>query len=83
MPHNFIRIQSTTPNPGPWKHGRLEALCRHHKCTLEHAWAKQGGESAVRYVLVRYGDTPESNIEGLIAELQPEEVVDLHEAAAD
>ena len=83
MPHNFIRLQPTTPNPGPWKRGPLQALCAHHKCALEYAWAEQSGQSAVRHVLVRYGDTPESDIKGLIAELQPEEVVELYESAAD
>jgi hypothetical protein len=81
MPHNFIKLPPTTPNPGPWTREKLEGLCTKHGCRLEHAWSERHGESAHRYVLVEYGG-PAGNMKGLHDELGAEEVVELYEPAA-
>jgi hypothetical protein len=80
MPHNFIKLPPTTPNPGPWTREKLEGLCTKHGCRLEHAWSERRGESGHRYVLVEHSEP--SDMKGLHDALGAEEVVELYEPAA-
>lgn len=75
MPHYFIKLNATTPNPGPLKRDRVAEVCRRHNAKLEHYWHDDPADPVVGYVLVEEGDINE-----LSAELAAHEVVTLHPA---
>jgi hypothetical protein len=75
MPHYFIKLSATTPNPAPLKRERVAEACQRHNGKLEYYWHDDPVNPVVGYVLVEEGD-----IDGLSAELAAHEVVTLHSA---
>ena len=74
MPHNFIRINATTPNPGRRKRKDVDSVCVKHHGKLEHLWFDDASNPSYAYVLVRDGD-----VVGLMQDLGGQEVVRLFE----
>jgi hypothetical protein len=73
MPHYFIKLSPTTPNPGPLTRDHVAEVCRRHNAMLEHYWHDDPVNPAVGYILVEEGD-----IDGLSAEVAAHEVLTLH-----
>lgn len=75
MPHNFIRTNATTPNPGRWTRTTVEEIARRHHGKLEHLWFDDPDHPNQAYMLVRDGD-----VDALMRELHGQQVTVLHEA---
>ena len=75
MPHFFIKVSPSSPNPGRLVRSRVEAVCRRHNAKLEHYWHDDPANPSVGYILVEEGD-----LAGLSADLDVHEVVTLHRA---
>jgi hypothetical protein len=73
MPHFFIQVSPSTPNPGPLKRTRVEEVCKKHNAKLEHYWHDDPENPTVGYILVEEG-----NLDGLRADLHAHDVVTLH-----
>jgi hypothetical protein len=67
MPHNFIRTAPSTPNPGRWTRGRVEAIATHHHGVLEHLWFDDPDNPTAAFMLIRDGD-----VDGLMTGLHGE-----------
>jgi hypothetical protein len=74
VPHNFIKMQPTTPNPGRWTKDRVKQICDKHQGKLEYLWFDDKDNPTVGYALVKDG-----NAQGMAAELKAHEVIELHE----
>jgi hypothetical protein len=75
VPHNFIRIQANTPNPGRWTRDHVKQVCDKHHGKFEYLWFDDQDNPTTGYVLVKDGD-----VDGLVADLKAHEVIQLHEA---
>jgi hypothetical protein len=75
MPHFFFKMDAVSSNPGRWTRGRVRAVSSRHHGKLQHLWHDDPDDPKVAYVLIEDGD-----LEGLSRELNPHEVVTLHEA---
>ncbi len=73
MPHYFIKLSPTTPNPGPLTRDHVAEVCRRHNARLEHYWHDDPVNPSVGYILVEEGD-----IDGLSAEVAAHNVLTLH-----
>jgi hypothetical protein len=73
MPHMFIQVSPSSPNPGRLKRTHVEEICNRHKAKLEHYWHDDPANPTVGYILVEGGD-----INGLSADLDVRDVVTLH-----
>lgn len=76
MPHNFIKLNATTPNPGRWTRARADEIVKRHHGTLEYLWFDDPDEPTHAFVLVKDGD-----VDGLIQDLHAHEVRQLHEGS--
>jgi hypothetical protein len=76
MPHSFIQVSPTSPNPGRLMRTRVEEVCSRHNAKLEHFWHDDPANPSVGYILVEGGD-----IDGLSADLDVHDVVTLHRAS--
>lgn len=74
MPHHFIRLDATSPNPGLRARDDVRAICEKHHGTFENFWHDQPNNPRSAYVLVKDGD-----VDGMLDDLQAQEVVRLYE----
>ncbi len=75
MPHNFLKINAVTPNPGRRTRGQVDAICRKHRGSFEYLWFDDDANPTFAYVLVKDGD-----VDGLMQDLHGEQVIRLFEA---
>ena len=75
MPHFFITLEASTPNPGPRKRSHVEEACGRHRGKLEHFWHDDPANPKTAYLLVENGD-----VDALSKELQAHDIVTLHHA---
>jgi len=64
MPHNFIKLGATTPNPGRRTAKDVGAICERHHGKLEHLWFDAPDEPVYAYALVDGGD-----VDGMLQDL--------------
>ena len=76
MPHFFIKVPPTSPNPGPWTRARVQEVCSRHDGTLEHFWHDDPANPGAAYVLVQNGDP-----KGMAADLHADDTLTLHRPA--
>lgn len=74
MPHNFVKINVTSPNPGRRTRANVDPICRKHHATLEYLWFDDDEDPTFAYVLVKDGD-----IDGIMQDLHAHQVVRLFE----
>ena len=55
MPHNFIRISATTPNPGRRQENHVKAVCEEHDGTFGCLLFDRDTNPEFAYVLVKNG----------------------------
>ena len=72
MPHNFIKINATTPNPGRRKRDDVERIVVEEGGVLDNLWFDDKDAPNHAYVLVKDGD-----IDGMIAKLNGHQVIRL------
>lgn len=72
MPHNFIKVNAVTPNPGLRKRADVEEICKQHNGTFEALWFDDEDNPTFAYVLVKDGD-----LEGILDGLHAHEVIRL------
>lgn len=64
MPHNFIRISATTPNPGRRRLEDVETICRNHHGHVEFFGFDAEVNPNSAFVLVKGGD-----VDGMMSDL--------------
>jgi hypothetical protein len=72
VPHNFIKINATTPNPGRRRREDVEQIVTEEGGVLDNLWFDDKQTPAHAYVLVKDGD-----IDGMIAKLNGHQVIRL------
>jgi hypothetical protein len=72
VPHNFIKINAVTPNPGLRRSADVEKLCKKNQGTFENLWFDDEDKPTYAYVLVKDGD-----VEGMLDDLHGHEVIRL------
>jgi len=72
VPHNFIKINATTPNPGRRTREDVEQVVREHHGELEGFWFDDKRQPHSSWVLVRGGD-----VDGMMADLQGHQMLRL------
>jgi hypothetical protein len=75
VPHNFIRINAETPNPGRRTREEVEPICEKHHGQFEHLWFDDDAHPRFAYVLVKDGD-----VDGLLQDLHGQQVIRLFDA---
>lgn len=75
MPHNFMKISPTTPNPGRRTKADVKKICEDHHGTFEYLWFDDPSSPTQAYVLVKDGD-----LDGMVHDLGAEEVIELYDA---
>ena len=70
MPHNFIRISASTPNPGLRKLDDMKRICKKHSGAFQCLLFDADTHPQSAYVLVKDG-----NVEAILAELGGGETV--------
>ena len=75
MPHFFIALDPSSPNPGRRTRAHVEEICGRHGGKVEHFWHDDPANPTTAYLLVESG-----NSEGLSKDLQAREIVTLHRA---
>ena len=53
MPHNFVKINAMTPNPGPAHTREGRAVCKTHMGTFENLWFDDAQNPDLRLRAVR------------------------------
>jgi hypothetical protein len=76
MPHFFIKIFPTSPNPGRWTRAGIVEVCSRHHGTVEHFWHDDPANPGTAYVLVQNGDP-----DAMAADLHAHETLTLHHPA--
>ena len=64
MPHNFIRISATTPNPGLRNPDEMKRICKNHSGVFQSLLFDADTHPEFAYVLVKDG-----NVDAMLAEL--------------
>jgi hypothetical protein len=64
VPHNFIRISASTPNPGLRKPDDVERICKKHNGGFQCLLFDADTQPQFAYVLVKDG-----NVDAILAEL--------------
>jgi hypothetical protein len=72
VPHNFIKINATTPNPGRRRREDIERVVTDEGGVLDNVWFDDNQAPNHAYVLVKDGD-----VDGMIAKLHGHSVVRL------
>ena len=72
MPHNFIKINATTPNPGLRTRADVERIVAEHHGELDGFWFDDRHAPRSAWVLVRDGD-----VDGLMADLHGHQLIRL------
>jgi hypothetical protein len=75
VPHYFVQMAATTPNPGRWTRARIEEIVGRHHGIVEHLWFDDAADPSRAYVLVQDGD-----VDGFMVDLRGHEVTHLYEA---
>jgi hypothetical protein len=75
MPHFFITMGVSSPNPGRRTRSHVEEVCGRHRGKLEHFWHDDPANPNTAYLLVENGD-----VDALSKELQAQDIVTLHRA---
>ena len=74
MPHNFVKVNVISPNPGRRTRANVEPIVHKHHGTLEYLWFDDDEDPTYAYVLVKDGD-----IDGIMQDLHGHQVVRLFE----
>ncbi len=77
MPHNFVRINAKTPNPGRRTRAEVEPVCKKHHGAFEYLWFDDDQNPTYAYVLVKDGD-----VDGIMQDLHGQQVIRLYEATS-
>jgi hypothetical protein len=64
VPHNFIRISASTPNPGLRKPDDVKRICKQHKREFQCLLFDADTQPQSAFVLVKDG-----NVDAILAEL--------------
>ena len=72
MPHNFIKINSSTPNPGRRTRADVEKVVTEHHGELDGFWFDDRNDPRSAWVLVRGGD-----VDGMMADLHGHQLIQL------
>lgn len=75
MPHNFLKINAATPNPGRRQRADVESVCHKHHGQFEYLWFDDDQDPTYAYVLVKDGD-----VDGMMQDLHGQQVIRLFEA---
>jgi hypothetical protein len=75
MPHFFITMGVSSPNPGRWTRAQVEEVCGQHHGKLENFWHDDRANPTTAYLLVENGD-----LDALSEELHARHIVTLHRA---
>ena len=75
MPHNFVKINAMTPNPGLRTRAKVKAVCKKHKGIFENLWFDDIKNPTYAYVLFKNG-----NLDKILDELHGLEVIRLDAA---
>ena len=75
MPHNFVKINAMSPNPGLRTRENVEPICKNHQGEFENLWYDGAKNPTYAYVLVKDGD-----LDGILRDLHGLEVIRLFEA---
>jgi hypothetical protein len=75
VPHNFVKINAMTPNPGLRTREKVESVCKSHHGKFENLWFDGANNPTYAYVLVKDGD-----LDGILHDLHGLEVIELFEA---
>jgi hypothetical protein len=72
VPHNFIKINATTPNPGRRRREDVEDIVTDEGGELVNLWFDDKRDPSHAYVLVKDG-----KIDGMVAKLDGHQVIRL------
>lgn len=72
MPHNFIKINATTPNPGLRREEDVGEIVRRHHGELVGLWFDDRKGPQHSWVMVRDG-----NVDGLMIDLHGHQLIQL------
>ena len=75
MPHNFVKINAMTPNPGLRTRANVKSACEKHGGKFVNLWFDDPKNPTYAYVLVKDGD-----LDRILHELHGLEVIRLYEA---
>jgi hypothetical protein len=75
VPHNFVKINAMTPNPGLRTRAKVKAACKKHNGIFENLWFDDLKNPMYAYVLFKDG-----NLEAILDDLHGLEVIRLDEA---
>jgi hypothetical protein len=75
VPHNFVKINAVTSNPGRRTCAEVASACERHGGTFERLWFDDPDDPTFAYVLVKDG-----NLDGILDALRGREVLRLFEA---
>jgi hypothetical protein len=75
VPHNFVKINALSPNPGLRTRDNVEPICKAHHGQFENLWYDNVKSPIYAYVLVKDGD-----LDGILHDLHGLEVIRLFEA---
>ncbi len=78
MPHNFVKINAMTPNPGLRTRDSVKSICKKHQGQFENLWFDGATDPTYAYVLVKDGD-----LDGILHDLHALEVIRLFEAPTE
>jgi hypothetical protein len=75
VPHNFVKINAITGNPGRRTCADVASVCERHGGTFERLWFDDCDDPSYAYVLVKDG-----NLDGILDALHGREVLRLFDA---
>jgi hypothetical protein len=75
VPHNFVKINAMSPNPGLRTRENVEPIIEKHHGKFENLWFDGAKSPTYAYVLVKDGD-----LDGILHDLHGLEVIRLFEA---
>ena len=75
MPHNFVKINAMSPNPGLRTRENVEPICKTHHGKFENLWYDGAQNPTYAYLLVKDGD-----LDGILRDLHALEVTVLFQA---
>jgi hypothetical protein len=72
VPHNFIKINATTPNPGLRRREDVEEIVRRHHGELVDLWFDDRKNPAHSWVMIANGD-----VDGMMNDLHGHQLIRL------
>ena len=76
VPHNFIKSNATSPNPGQWSVQKVTEIAQKHHGHFEHLWfdAPPDQNPSTAFIVIEDGD-----VDGLMNDLHGHELVQLYD----